>query len=196
MLFRSNKKDKDRGIYLGRLMEGTRIREEVWYGNKNLHAVTIGPNRSGKGTGLITTTIAAAKRSIICVDPKLEQGAITARARTQRSAREKASRRVLIINPFHILADALPHLRSHGYNPLAAIDETHDNFTDDSNLTGIAIVKEPLDGNGAFFGGSAQDWVTCAIMQEKIDNKRDGNLARVRKMITQPFTPSGLLKTI
>src|SRR5258707_13836232 len=98
---------KDRGLYLGAFVEEDRAQEEVRYPS-TIHGITIGPNGSGKGTGVIVPNLASLKRSIFIIDPKAEAAAITARARARMG-------RVVIINPFNVLADELPHLRSNGF---------------------------------------------------------------------------------
>jgi type IV secretion system protein VirD4 len=187
-MFQWKRKPKDGGLYLGDLFDKNRRGEEVRYTN-TIHAITIGPNGSGKGTGLIMPNLADLKRSIFIVDPKAEALAVTGAARARLG-------RVLIINPFNVLADKLPHLKSHGYNPLVCIDETHDNFCDDCTGIGQALVKEEPGSAGAFFGGSAQDFVCCMVMKEIIDNGRNANLANVRSLLTQPLSPTGLVQTI
>ncbi len=185
---------REEGIYLGRFVDGSRVREEVRYPG-TIHAITIGPNGSGKGTGLVIPNLAQLPQSIFIVDPKAEALAITLRARAELG-------RVLIINPFDVLADSLPSLKSHGYNPLSAIDRTHDNFTDDCAGIGQALVREPPGADGSFFGGSAQDLVTALVMHEIWERDENANLANVRRMLTEPYAfskeagPIGLAKTV
>ena len=173
-MFYRKRKAKDAGLYLGKLFDQGRVYEEVRY-NNSIHASTIGPNGSGKGTGLIVPNLANLKRSIFIIDPKAEALAITCRARAKLG-------RVLIISPFNVLADMLAYLKSHGYNNLTALDPRHDNFTEDCVGIGQALVKEEPGNNGAFFGGSAQDFVCCAVMQEEIENGPNANLANVRSL--------------
>jgi type IV secretion system protein VirD4 len=187
-MFHWKREQKDRGIYLGRLFDGKRVGDEVRYPN-TIHATTIGPNGSGKGTGLIVPNLSSLNRSVFIVDPKAEALAITGRARAKLG-------RVLIINPFNVLANMLPHLKSHGYNCLTPIDPAHDNFTDDCAGIGQALVKEEPGSSGAFFGGSAQDFTCCGVMHEKTTKGPAANLANVRSLLTRPLTPSGLVQTI
>ena len=185
-LFR-RKTDKS-GLYIGRLIKQGRLREELRYA-ASIHALTIGPNGSGKGTRLIVPNLSDLRRSIFIIDPKGEALAITGRKRARMG-------RVLVINPFGVLADEYPHMKSDGYNPLSPIDPTHDNFTDDCTSIGQALVKEPPGNDGSFFGGSAQDLVTALVMHEKIKNGSAATLANVRRMLTQPFDAAGLIATI
>jgi type IV secretory pathway TraG/TraD family ATPase VirD4 len=60
-----------------------------------------------KGTGLIIPNLARLRRSVFIIDPKGEAAAITARRRARFGP-------VKIINPFNVLVDKLPYLRSGG----------------------------------------------------------------------------------
>lgn len=182
------------GVYLGQFLNGGAATGDVGYPGGS-HLITIGPAGAGKGTGVIVPNLATLRRSILIIDPKGEAAAITARKRA-------AFGPVIVINPFNVLANQLPYLRSNGFNPLAELDPTHDNFTDDCAGMGQALVKEELGGNAAFFSGSAQDLVSALIMHEKVTRGRDASLANVRHMLTEPYgrdpsgEPVGLLKTI
>lgn len=190
------RRTRDDGLYLGDYLdEKGRARDPVHY-PETIHGCLIGPNGSGKGTGLIVNNLATLNRSIFVIDPKGEAAAITARARAKLG-------RVLIINPFNVLADELPHLKDHGYNPLLALDPRHDNFIDDVTNIGISLVKEQAgDGNAQFFSGSAQDFVTGIVGHERIIHGERSNLGEVRRMLTEPLAtdadknPIGLLKTL
>lgn len=187
---------QDDGLYLGHYVDDKgRARESVHYPD-TIHGCLIGPNGSGKGTGLIMNNLASLNRSLFVIDPKGEAAAITARARARIG-------RVLIINPFNVLAGELPHLKDHGYNPLTALDPRHDNFIDDVMNIGISLVKEQVgDGNAQFFTGSAQDFVTGLVGHERIIHGTDAALGNVRRMLTERMgadkddNPVGLLKTL
>jgi type IV secretion system protein VirD4 len=190
-MFNWHRKPKDNGLFLGRLFEEGKVGNEVHY-REPIHAITIGPNGSGKGTRLIVPNLAELPRSIFIIDPKGEALAITGRARAKLG-------RVHIINPFNLLADSLPHLKSHGYNPMADLDARSDEFVDDATLMGLSMVPERGSGGSGdshFFNSSGQALATALVMWEKIRNGKDGNLANVRKALTEPFIESGLQKTI
>lgn len=184
---------KNGSIYVGLFTNEGRTAGAVGY-NGTIHAITIGPNDSGKGAGLIIPNLASLPRSIFIIDPKGEAAAVTARMRARLGP-------VKIINPFNVFADTLPHLSSSGFNPLAALDIESDNFTDDCSGMAQALVREPPGGDGAFFGGSAQDLVTALIIHEKIQHGDRATLANVRTMLTEPFGgtkegPTGLARTV
>jgi len=182
------RKSNDEGLFLGRLLEGRRAREEVVY-KSPIHAITVGPNGSLKTSGLIVPNLARLRQSVVIPDPKCEALAITGRARARLG-------RVFVINPFNVLADELPHVASHGYNPMAELNPASDNFTDDASLMGLALVAEHGGHEGAFFNTSGQALMTAMVMHEKLSKGADANLANVRRTLTQPFTEDGLQGTI
>jgi len=182
------------GLYLGSFLVDGAPRETVGYPG-TIHLITIGPNNSGKGTGLIIPNLAMRPQSIFIIDPKGEAAAVTARHRAKFGP-------VRIINPFNVLVKDLPHLASTGFNPLADLDVDDDNFTDDCVGIAKALVRDQFDGDGAFFTGSAQDLITALIMHEKLTRGDAASLANVRRMLTEPHAedqdgnPAGLAKTI
>jgi type IV secretion system protein VirD4 len=184
------------GIYLGRYLNNDVASDAVGYPG-GVHLITIGPAGSGKGTGIIMPNLATLRRSILIIDPKGEAAAITARKRAQFG-------RVLIINPFNVLSEKLPHLRSQGFNPLAVLNPNGDDFTDDCVGIGQALVQQQQEAssNAAFFSGSAQDLVTALIMHEKFERRDKASLANVRTMLMEPYAqaedgePLGLRKTV
>ena len=181
------------GIYLGEFLDGKQ-RETVGYRGP-VHLMTIGPNGSGKGMGLIIPNVASLRRSILIIDPKGQAAAITARARAKLGP-------VKIINPFDVLVDTHPHLKSTGFNPLAALDPNDGRFTDDCLGIARALVREEFGSNAAFFSGSAQDLVTALVMHEKIERGNEATLGNVRKMLAPGLTTdsegkaAGLAKVI
>jgi type IV secretion system protein VirD4 len=181
-------------IYLGRFLGNKREVDSIGYlGRANL--VTIGPAGSGKRTGLIVPNLSTLRRSILVIDPNGEAAAITARKRAQFGP-------VIVINPFDVLANELPYLKSNGFNPLAALDPEDDDFADDCSGIGQALIKNLGREDGAVFHGSAQDLITALVMHEKIEHREGASLANMRAMLTEPFTstsesgPIGLLKTV
>jgi type IV secretion system protein VirD4 len=182
---------KPQGIYLGRFIDNGKPTREIQYAGQR-HLITIGPNGSGKGTGLIMPNLADLKRSILIIDPKGEAAAITARKRASFG-------RVVILNPFNELADELPHLKSHGFNPLLALDPASDHFPDDASAIAEALVEvSPKDPH---WGQSAQQLLAALIMWVCKEYGEQASLVQVRQMLTKPMAtvdnqPAGLLKIV
>lgn len=187
------------GIYLGAFVNPHQPKQRcdrVEY-PEGVHLVTIGRTGSGKGTGLIIPNLSTLRRSIIIIDPKGEAAAITARKRAKFG-------RVVMLNPFNLLAEDRPWMQSEGFNPLASV-RSDENFLDDCTIIGQSLVKQELSGNGRFFSGSAHDLVTAFVVHELLTKraKRERpSLANVRTMLTEPWGgnekdgPSGIAKTI
>ena len=185
----------DTGIYLGQVHENGRSAGDARYdGGK--HLITIGPNGSGKGTGVIVPNLSHLRRSILLIDPKGEAAAITARQRARLG-------RVVVLNPFNVLADERPYLQSHGFNPLAALDRKSPHFPDDA--AGIAEALIRVEGNEPHWSASAQDLVAALVMWECIRHHLAPDaacLSNVRKMLTEPYVmspdgkPVGLTETV
>src|SRR5262249_52485496 len=147
------------GIYLGQFLniqQPNRRCDPIEYPGP-VHLVTIGPTGSGKGTGLIIPNLSELRRSILIIDPKGEAAAITARKRAQFG-------RVVMLNPFNILAKERPWLKSDGFNPLATFDETSPHFVDDAAGVAEALVR--IEGSEPHWSASAQDLVAALVMHE------------------------------
>src|ERR1041385_2687040 len=76
------------------------------------HLMTFGPTRSGKGATVIVQTLLQAEHSILCIDPKGQNAAITARRRRDFGD-------VFVLNPFGLHTGEPWKLPAHRFNPLA-----------------------------------------------------------------------------
>jgi type IV secretion system protein VirD4 len=187
-------KKMDNGPYLGRFRPGWRPKGAIRYSGPK-HLITIGPPGSGKSAGLVVPNVADLKRSMLIIDPKGELAAITARARARLG-------RVIILNPFGLFADELPHLASQGFNVMAQLDPASDGFADDGAALAEALV--PVEGEqNKYFPISARNLVTALILWEKLKNGETANLLNVRRMLTAPsgldgdgVPVSGFMKTL
>jgi type IV secretion system protein VirD4 len=158
------------------------------------HIVLIGPARSGKDTGIITANLARLRRSMILIDPRGEQASIVYRMR------EKFSR-MIVVNPYELLTDTRPWLKSHGFNCLAlpAFNLKNPNFNDECNALADTIVKP--DG-APHFTVSAKALVAAMIMHVCMKYGAKANLALVRQLLGEPYgidengNPLGLLRTL
>ena len=159
------------GIYLGRALRREGAAEGVEtkglnlrYRAANLNMLTFGAPGALKSAGLIAPNIAHLPQSMIIIDPKGQLAAITARKRAEMGP-------VIILNPLGLFADTLPHLKSHGWNPLLQLDPER-NFEEDAASIADAIVTKADAGtsNTKFFDISAERLVTLFVMQERLTN--------------------------
>ena len=141
------------------------------------HTLIIAQTGSGKGTRVIVPTLLRyTKGSMFILDPKGENAAITARARS-------AFNHVRIINPWGIHA-ALFHtlgFQADTYNPLDILDK------DDPNATSIAQALAgaicPVEGGkDDFWKGSAGDLLAAVFLFLAYQPGEKKTLARAREI--------------
>src|ERR1700678_1212079 len=168
--------DTDGGVYFGYATNVTedsahkRIGQEIRYVGDR-HLLTIGPNGSGKSRRVILANLAQLKGwSIVVVDPKGDLCAMT------RDYREKNGAESRILNPFGVLG-----LKSHGFNPVAALDPTSDDFPDDA--FGLAESMIRIEGRESHWSASAQDLVAGLIMAVRLSVPESGGLDIVREFL-------------
>ena len=95
------------------------------------HIVTFGPNGSGKSRRLLLPNLVRLTDwSMLVVDPKGDLAAMTA------AYRQKQGSKIVILNPFRV-----HDWKSHGYNPIAALDPKSEDFPDDA--LGLAEAYHP-----------------------------------------------------
>src|SRR5271155_5589454 len=106
-------------------------------GSGNAPTLVFGPPGTSKTVGLVATQLLdddRGKRSYVVIDPKGEVCAITSKFR--RTVGD-----VKIINPYGLLVDQRPDMKSDGWNPLGDLDPASPKFGDDCAAKGDALVK-------------------------------------------------------
>lgn len=137
------------------------------------HLVTIAPSRSGKGTMSIIPTLLEYDASMLVIDPKGQNAAVTARRRREMG------HEVYIVNPFnlHGLGSAL-------FNPLATLDlNAHDFVANVGSLCEALIFTE---GKDPHWPDSARDLIAALIMHVLTREGEIPTLGRVRQLLTLP----------
>ena len=149
------------------------------------HITTIGPNGSGKTRrALLPNLCELLNWSTLVIDPKGELAVLTAKHRKDSGSE------IVTFDPFGVieqrypgLVDELPYLKSRGLNPIAMLNPESDNFVDDANLIGEALIT--VDGRDSHWGESARALVAGLVMALRMTNKSDAHpnsLADVRKI--------------
>jgi type IV secretion system protein VirD4 len=137
------------------------------------HILAFGPNGSGKSRRLLLPNLVnATSWSQVVIDIKGELGFWTA------EHRRKAGNEIIFLNPFKVLG-----LPSTGFNPVAALDPTSDDFVDDALGLAEAIIRE--EGREPHWAASAQDLLCALIMYSRLCGPNDGSLGHVRKLLGQ-----------
>jgi type IV secretion system protein VirD4 len=101
------------------------------------HILCFGPPGASKSMGLVVPNLAHLRRSMIVIDPKGQLAAITARKRASMGKN-------IVLNPFNMFANELPHLKDSGWNPLLQTDVNSDDFAGDMRSIADAIVSKCL----------------------------------------------------
>jgi type IV secretion system protein VirD4 len=139
------------------------------------HVITIAPSRSGKGTTAIVPTLLDYSGSVLVIDPKGQNAAVTARRRREMG------HQVVVINPFGLHTGEPWNLPKHRFNPLAAI-VPGDNFVADvSSLCEALIITE---GKDPHFANAARELVSAIIMDLKLETPAKATLPRMRAVLT------------
>lgn len=85
-------------IVLGQLWEGET--NHLFVGDDDRHLVTLAGSRAGKGRSLVIPNLLNYPGSVVCIDPKGENAAVTARYR-----REVLGQEVVVLDPFAVLSN-------------------------------------------------------------------------------------------
>lgn len=143
----------------------------------NRHLCTIGPTRTGKGATVIVQALLRMPHSMVVIDPKGQNTAITARHR------RAMGQDVFVLNPFGMHIGAPWFLPRHRYNPLARLDIHDPNVAAEAAALSQALIvtqsKEP------YFDDTARDLVTALIIYLVSTLGPKATLAHVRSMVTQ-----------
>lgn len=137
------------------------------------HLITFGPTRSGKGATVIIPALLLAPHSIVCIDPKAQNAAVTARRRREMG------QDVHLLNPFNELGLGTSRL-----NPLGHLKIDHPNVVADArSLADALIIGSPKDPH---FTDSAVD-LLHAIILHLVDTQPGGaTLPEMRRRLTLP----------
>jgi len=161
--------------YVGLFNDGNGCHPLTYQGDN--HLLTVGPPGTGKSSGLLIPNLALlSRRSMLVIDIKGELAAITAQYR-QRFGR------VVVLNPFGVLADRLPFMRSQGFNPLAVLNPAAPTFVDDCKALARGIVK--IEGVDPHWTRSAQGFLAALIMHVRRERGTGATLGMVRELLTE-----------
>jgi type IV secretion system protein VirD4 len=156
------------------LWNGRKGRRAIDY-RENRHVTVFGPTGSGKGVCLeIPWLLRFQKLSIISIDPKGQNAAVTARWRKKVSD-------VVFLNPLDVES-----LGSTGFNPLARLDPASPHFFQHASAIAEALVRLAESGD-PFWNISARNLVLALVMWEvKLarSERRAPLLKNVRGMLT------------
>jgi type IV secretion system protein VirD4 len=120
---------RGKGIPIGYSPDGRRALHYPGSG----HIFTDAAARVGKGATLIINALLSLRRSVICIDPKAENAAVTGHARARFG-------KVFVLNPFRMLPDALKGLIHARFNPMEILDVASNAFHAGCDKLAAALV--------------------------------------------------------
>lgn len=135
------------------------------------HVVTVAPNRSGKGTCAIIPNLLTLEHSVIIIDPKGENAAVTARRRRELGT-------VHLLNPFNEHALGTSRL-----NPLAHLTIDSPNVVADVASLAEALIVS--DGKETHWTDSARSLVKLLMLHLVATKGGDATLIEMRRLLTQ-----------
>ena len=139
----------------------------------NRHLISFGPTRSGKGATVIVQTLLMAGHSIICIDPKGQNAAITARRRRE------LGQDVHFLNPFNELG-----LGGSRFNPLAHLRIDQPNIVADvRSLADALIIPNSKDPH---WTDSAVDLLHALLLHLVATKGGEATLPEMRRLLTLP----------
>ena len=136
------------------------------------HGLTCAPTRSGKGACAIIPNLLCLNRSIIVVDPKGQNAAVTAGCRSTVT-------NTFLINPFNEHG-----LGTSRFNPLAHLDIGNPNvFADVASLSEALIITE---GKDPHWPNSARTLIAVIILHLLATRGKDAALPQIREVLGLP----------
>lgn len=174
------------GIFEGRNSKGVidglivgqsnNLRTYLWYRGDG-HTMIIAPPGSGKGQGFVLPNLLTYPGSMLVVDPKGENAAMTARHR-----REKLGQGVYVIDPF-----GLSEQPSASFNPLDWLRTTEPKyFFEDCDLLAKALVA-PEAAQYAHFHDEAVNLMRALILYLFAHEPHNFNLNRLHDLALSPI---------
>jgi type IV secretion system protein VirD4 len=157
------------------------------------HVLTVGPNGSGKTRKLLMPNLfRLADWSCVVIDPKGELAAHTA---VWRAA--QPGHKVVVIDPFRVVETNYPRLfakhrdllKSHGVNPLAALDSENPSFVDEAKALSVALIKTD-QSREPYWPMAAQTLIKGLLMALRAKHGAQASLGSLRDVLG--LTPLGL----
>jgi type IV secretory pathway TraG/TraD family ATPase VirD4 len=144
------------------------------------HSLIVVRTRAGKGTSVIVPTLLRYAQSMLVIDPKGENAAVTARTR-----RDQLKQQVHIVNPWGELQNVYAALGFPvaTFNPLDAIDKNDPNAVAVAQSLAATICPTTSDKD-KFWQGSAANVLTAVLLWLADRPEEEKTLARACELIT------------
>lgn len=144
--------------------------------------LTVASNRSGKGRAAIIPNLLTWPGSVLVIDPKGTNAAVTAARRGQGGGRvtDSLGQDVHILDPFGIVAGA----RSSAFNPLGAVDLKAMTAKEDLGLIAEALIV-PSSGKDAHWDQSGHA-IVLGMMAQLLADDPGASLVDLRRVLKLP----------
>ncbi len=182
-----DEQDASNGVFFGKSAYPTYQHDGgPIYSRVENHSIIFAKTRAGKGTRIIVPTLlryglGKKPMSVICLDPKGELSAITARARAQHQ-------HVHVINPWGELESTYAALgiQSATFNPLDVLDRHDRNAVAVAQSLAAAICPQESGGKDGFWTENASSLLTAVLLWLADQPEETKTLARAREIVSLP----------
>src|SRR5271157_362635 len=164
---------KGKGVPIGYSPDGRHALHYPGFG----HILTIAAARTGKDLTLLVNALLSWRYSVVVIDPKCENAAITGHWR-------KRFGKVFVLNPFGMLPDALKGLKQAHINPMDILDAASRSFHAGCDKLAAALVWDE-GREGMHFTTAARmlvSGVIAALVQHGEESEK--NLPTVARVIS------------
>lgn len=146
------------------------------------HTLIVARTRTGKGTRVIIPTLLRYAGSMIVIDPKGENAAVTARPRLFAKVTDK----VHVINPWGELAKVYQDARipQDTFNPLDVLDRSDPNAVAIAQALAGAVCPSSPGDKDRYWQGSAANVFTAVLLWITDQPGETKTLARAREIIS------------
>ena len=148
------------------------------------HTLIVAQTRTGKGTRvLIPTLLRYGTGSVVCIDPKGENAAITAATR-----KALLQQKIHIINPWGQEAATFRKLGfpPASYNPLDILNRDDPQAVGIAQALAAAICPKERGGKDAYWNNAAAQMLTATFLWLTDQPGEEKTLARARDIVTRP----------
>jgi len=139
------------------------------------HLLTCAPTRTGKGVSAVIPNLLDYPGSVVCLDVKGENTAVTARARRDMG------QAVHVLDPFDVTGQ-----HSGGFNPMAGLDPAHEDCIDDAAILAGMLVVPAASANDSHWDDEARAVLQGLCLYAATLEPARRTLGTVRELVTLP----------
>lgn len=177
---RARRHVEEPGVMIGRHRNG----RLMWYGGPS-HILTMAPTRSGKGVGAVVPTLLRYPGSVVCMDIKGENFAVTWKQRVADGGE------VFVLDPFRITGDHTYHAYANPFDIVDTRGKRADRALDDCKTLAEMLVEESGKEN-KHFTEEGRSWLSTMMLHvchEYHGKPAERTLMKVRELMTLPEEP-------